>query len=90
MLQPIPARPLFRLLEAPLGLAAAIFGVPGFLVGANALLHRDWRLAGLVLVGPLLAMVGILGLIHAFSGCLPEWVVGRDDADTPSSDSPAA
>jgi hypothetical protein len=90
MLQPIPARPFFRFLELPLGLAAVTVGAPGLLVGASALLHRDWRLAGLFLVGPLLTAFGVLGVIHAASGCLPEWVVGRDDDDMPRSDSPAA
>ena len=87
MLQPIPARPLFRVLELPLGAIAiatalrALFSIGGF---------------GDLIVGPMvlfaclvILLFGVLGVIHSLTGCLPQWVAGRGD-DSADDDAHAA
>jgi hypothetical protein len=89
MLQPVPARFFFRVLEAPLGLGAVLAGGLSFAVALGNLGH-GWLWLGLLFAGPLLTVFGVLGLIHAFTGGLPEWIVGPDDDERSGSDVPAA
>ena len=89
MLRPVPARLFFRVLELPLGLAGCTAGVALSVIGAAAL-REDWKWLGLAALGPVLVVLGALGLIHAATGCLPEWVVGGDDAGSSEPDAPAA
>jgi hypothetical protein len=89
MLQPIPARPFFRLLEAPLGIGAIAAGivVSYFAIGASV---DRWIWIGFLLLGLPMVVFGVLALIHAATGCLPEWVVGSEDDASSSSDSRAS
>jgi hypothetical protein len=73
MLQPIPARAFFRLLEILLGVAA--IGAGGYLAFISTAAW-SWTFASFVVLGPVIALFGVLAIIHAWTGCLPEWVVG--------------
>jgi len=89
MLQPVPARLFFRVLEAPLGLGAAVAGVAGFVTALGSL-GQDWLWIAMLFVAPIMTTFGVLGMIHAVTGGLPEWVVGLDEDDRSDPDSPAA
>jgi hypothetical protein len=89
MLQPFPARPFFRVLEAPIGLGAVVAGAASFVLALRSV-GQGWLWIELLIMGPVMCGFGVLGLIHAFTGGLPEWVVGRDDDDQLGPDSPAA
>jgi hypothetical protein len=89
-MQPLPARLFFRVLEAPLGLAALVAGGMALVVGVGAL-GQGWFWLELLIAGLLMCGFGVLGVIHAFTGSLPDWIVGKDDDDDSSTpDSPAA
>jgi len=88
-MQPVPARLFFRVLEAPLGVAAAVAGI-SFLVMGITTIGQGWLWLELVTVGPLITVLGVLGVIHAFTGSLPDWVVNQGDDDSSTPDSPAA
>jgi hypothetical protein len=89
IMHPLPARLLFRVLEAPLGVAAAVAG-PYFLVLGITTMGQGWVWLELVVMGPLITAFGVFGVIHAFTGSLPDWIVNQGDDDSSTPDSPAA
>jgi hypothetical protein len=89
MLQPIYARPFFRVLEFPLGMAI----IAGGLILATLipdLVRGDLAFVGLAVLSVPLIVIGVLAIIHSITGSLPEWVVGTDDDDDTTHHSPAA
>jgi hypothetical protein len=86
MLQPIPARPFFRVLELPLSLV--MIGVSGLFLFAAFQFFTD---ATLLAVAFLLSGIGVgalggVALIHAVTGRFPAWVAG----DGREEDNPGA
>jgi hypothetical protein len=81
MLQPFPARPFFRVLEAPLGVAIIGAGTGFVILSIDGVRNGSWSFAPFGVVGLVFIVVGSLGVIHAITGGLPEWVAGdgRDD-----------
>ena len=88
-MKPFPARLFFRVLEAPLGLGAAVAGASLLVIGFTTL-GQGWFWLELVTAGPLMIAFGVLGVIHAFTESLPDWIAGQDDDDPSAPDSPAA
>jgi hypothetical protein len=88
-MQPVPARPIFRVLEAPLGLGAAVAGADLLVIGVTTA-GQGWLGLELVVMGPVITALGGLGVIHALSGSLPNWIVDQGDDDSATPDSPAA
>ena len=89
-MKPVPARLFFRVLEAPLGLYAAVAGVSSLVIGFTTR-GQGWAFSlALVATGPLMVAFGVLGVIHAFTGSLPDWIVGQDGDDSSTPDPPAA
>ena len=85
MLQPVLVRPLFRVLLVPIALAVLAVGV-GALFGTVVLLRERFWIGGLfAFTGLGFGALGVLGLILAATGALPEWVVGdgSEDEDLP-------
>jgi hypothetical protein len=89
MLQPIYARPFFRVLEFPLGIMIIAAGVI-FAALVPDLARGDLAFVGPVVLSAPLIAIGVLALIHSVTGCLPQWVVGTDDDDHSSDHTPAA
>jgi len=89
MLQPIYARPFFRVLEFPLGIAIIAGGVILAALVPDAV-RGDRTLLGLAVLPVPLIVIGVLAIIHSVTGALPEWVVGTDDDDDTIHHSPAA
>ena len=83
MLQPIPARSLFRLLEMPLALAMIGSGLALASTPFQPTDEGVWLPIALFLVGAPVTVFGVLAMIHAVTGCFPEWVVGagQDSSD---------
>ena len=77
------------MLEAPLGFGMFVAGATALVVGLSAL-GQGWFWIELLLAGLLLCVFGVLAVIHAFTGSLPDWIVGTDDDDPSTPDSPAA
>ena len=77
MLQPMLVRPLFRVLAVPLGLLILASGCGIILVSIAALTTPLWWFLMFSAVGLAVATIGVLCLILAATGALPEWVVGN-------------
>jgi hypothetical protein len=81
MLQPLAVRPPFRVLSGLLGVTMIV----GSIVSSIAVSGNGayWGLVFVMLLPLPLSVFGGLLLVLAFTGCLPEWVVGhRSDNDS--------
>lgn len=76
MLQPVPVRPFFRLLGALLGVLLLVGGSGLVFMTLTDIAVWGWQSLIFVLLGAGLGVFGILALILAATGCLPEWVIG--------------
>ena len=82
MLQPFPVRPVFRFLAAPLGLLVICGGCTLAYFGIVNVFHAEWVFAPFLLLGPAVAIYGVLMLLIAFTSALPAWVVGEPSDDS--------
>ena len=89
MFQPIYARPFFRVLEFPVGIAIIAGGVI-FATVVPDVVRGDRAFVGLALLSVPLIVIGVLAIIHSVTCSLPEWVVGTDDDDDTTQHPPAA